>query len=122
MPHFKYIPANVARRQAAHIKTGGNTIYRIENSNEYFKEFGYTEDMAMAGVLPDEFIWAEYVQNNSAHFTACIQTHIIRYLIKHSDVFRKTFGEQSATWLATHAAEKCSKGITCVACKMESVC
>jgi hypothetical protein len=116
MPHFKYIPANVVGKQAAHIKTEENTIYKIEEPNEYFKEFGYTVDMAKAGVLPDEFIWAEYIQKAHANFTACIQIQIIRYLTKHSDIFRKTHGEQCATWLAAHAAEKCSKGVTCVAC------
>lgn len=116
MPHFKYVPVNIASRQAACIKTEENAIYRIENSNEYFKEFGYKEDIARAGVLPDEFIWAEYIQNTSADSTACIQIHIMRYLIKHSDEFRKTYAEQCANWLAAHAAEKCSKGVTCVAC------
>lgn len=117
VPHFKYHSASIANRQAASIEVEGKAIHKIENPDKFYKEFGYTQDMARAGILPDEFIWSEYTNNSSADFTACIQIHIIEYLIKHSETFRKTYGEKCEGWLAAHEAEAAAKGIACVACR-----
>jgi hypothetical protein len=50
--------------------------------------------MANAGILPDEFIWEEYIKDKAASCAACYQLHIIEYLLKHSAAFFQKFGER----------------------------
>jgi hypothetical protein len=48
--------------------------------------------------------------------------HIIEYLKKHSDVFRKRFGDQYEGWMEAHAEVRAQRGVACAACRMKPFC
>ncbi len=122
MPHFKYHLTNVSRMNFGCIEVAGEVIHKIDNVDEFYKEFGYTPDIRKAGVLPDEYVWDEYINNATVNNAACLQMHIIEYLIKHSESFRRKYGVQCESWIADHAKETVARGVACAACRMESFC
>lgn len=89
--------------------------------NKFYGVFGYTKEIAMAGNLPDEFIWTEYV-SGAAKYSVCYQMHIIEYLNKHSEKFRNLYGEECGVWLTAHAEEKAAEDSLCVACRIKPGC
>ena len=122
IPHFKYRFVNISSRRIPCIETCGRVIHEIRNLEEFYSLFGYSPEMSKAGVLPDEYIWAEYIKDSSADFTPCIQMHIIEYLRKHSIAFNKEYGDQCESWIAEHDKIKTERGIACAACRMKPYC
>ena len=122
MPYFKYHLTNASRTNIGCIEVEGEVIHKINNTDEFYKTFGYTPEIRKAGVLPDEFIWEEYINNAAVHNAACLQVRLVEYLIKHSDMFRRKYGAQSERWIADHAKETVTRGVACAACRMESFC
>jgi len=118
VPYFKYYLSNSLSMHFRCVEMEGEVIHRIENIDEFYLEFGYTPDMMKAGVLPEEFIWAEYIQNATCNFVICIQIRILKYLIKHSD----KYVEQCKVWLDTYLEESVAKAATCANCKMKPIC
>jgi len=79
---------------------------------------GYTDDMGRAGVLPDEFIWAEFVKDNSDRSAACLQANIIEYLNKYSDTFRREYGHKYTEWHGICTSDKLRDSADCIDCRM----
>jgi len=117
IPRFKYRTRESANKKFGCIEVEGEVVHKIEDLNEFHKAFGYTSDMANAGILPDEFIWEEYIKDKAASCAACYQLHIIEYLLKHSATFFQKFGERYDDWIAAHAEARAANGKLCVACK-----
>lgn len=44
-----------------HILLNGKALCVIEDIKAFYQSLGYTIEMAKAGVLPDEFLWDEYI-------------------------------------------------------------
>ena len=122
IPHFKYYPANASNNYAACIKLDGKTIHQIANLDEFYKTFGYTHEISMAGVLPDEFIWSEYTNDAALDLAGCLQIRFIEYLDQYSDTFRELFGDLTNTWLAAHSEKKATGGAPCTGCTVKSSC
>lgn len=122
IPLFEYEPSNPSNNYVGTIRLYGKEVHRIQNMNEFYKYFGYTVNDAKKGILPDEFIWMEYVNRHSADFTPCAQMHIIRYLEAHSDTFRHQYINQYKEWFDGHAKIRSEKGIVCASCKMKPFC
>jgi hypothetical protein len=122
IPHFSYNFTNPSHMHYGCIVADGEVIHKVENLNAFYQEFGFTPAMRKAGVLPDEFIWAEYISNTDVHDAACLQIRIIEYLIKNSSQFIKKYGLLYESWIAEHVKEAVARGVTCTACKMESFC
>jgi hypothetical protein len=122
IPNFTYRLANASNRYAACIELEGEEIHKITNLDEFYKAFGYTQNINCAGILPDEFIWAEYINNALVNSAACMKIRIIEYLIKHSDIFRQKYSNQYESWFADHAKEVVARGIECAACRIGSFC
>jgi hypothetical protein len=123
MPHFHFNFAKHSTTYFGVIEADDNVIHHIKNIDKFYGEFGYTTDMAKAGVLPDEFVWAEYIKDDNAEiFATCLQVHIIEYLTKCSDTFRKQYGTQSKHFIASHALEKETNTYTCAACRLKFFC
>lgn len=118
VPYIKYHLANPLSMHFRCVEMEGEVIHRIENIDEFYYEFGYTPDMLKAGVLPEEYIWAKYIQNTACNFTVCIQIRILKYLINHSD----KYGEQCKVWLDTYLKESVAKAATCASCGMKPIC
>jgi hypothetical protein len=122
IPHFQFHTVKNSSSYASCIEMDGEVIHYISNPDEFFKEFGYTADMRMAGVLPEEFIWDEYVKDPVSKFITCRQIHMIRFLKKHSDTFIRKYGNQCENWLATYAKVTAASGVACFACRMRPLC
>ena len=76
--------------------------------------------MAKEGILPDEFIWDEYIKAGSVKSTACMQMHIIEYLNKFSGSFRKKYSDQYKSWIVADA--KPENEDLCFSCDLKPFC
>jgi hypothetical protein len=93
----------------------GEVIDKIDNLDEFYKLFGYTDEIANTGILADEFIWDNYVKDN--RFDACLQMHIVEYLNKHSAKFKELYGGQYEEYVKEHVKAREARGCECYACK-----
>ncbi|MDP3088265.1 MAG: hypothetical protein Q8M99_08810 [Methylotenera sp.] len=87
----------------------------INKVDEFYKVFGYTNELAKEGIGADEFIWDNYVKKKE--FDACLQMHIVEYLNKHSLKFRELYGEQYEGYVKSHALAREARGCECCACQ-----
>lgn len=117
IPRLTYLPKTPSGGYSPCIKVNGKVVHHIEDLGEFHKVFGYTQDIAKAGILPDEFIWEEYFKGIAANRTACFQVHLIEYLLKHSALFRKEYADQCESWIIAHAEARSACGEVCCACK-----
>jgi hypothetical protein len=122
IPHIKYRSKDPSNRHFGIIEIEGNIVHRVEDLNAFYEAFGYIADMRKQGVLPEEFIWEEYVRDSVENHTACYQIHIVEYLIKHSDTFRKKYGAQCENWIVAHAEDITARGVLCVTCRKQPFC
>ena len=121
MPHFKFNYVDISGRRLLRIEAGGKVLHDVENLNEFYQVFGYRADPEMqADLLPDEFVWAEYINKPQADFSSCVQVHIIEYLNAHSEVFKSEYGHHFDKWIADHAHARAERGVCCVACRLSS--
>lgn len=114
IPHFKYNRINLRNKQFGCIMLHEDVIHRIALMDEFYKEFGYTLELAKNKILPEEFIWETFFRYPGRNCDACYQLHMIEYLLKHSDTFAKKYGHECDDWIAAHAEAK-------AACKLECV-
>jgi hypothetical protein len=121
IPNIKY-HAKGRSSQLGFIEIDGKCVHKIKDIDAFYKEFGYTAEMAMAGILPEEFIWQKYIKDNQTKYTHCLQIHLIEYLKKHSDAFRKQNGAQSDAWIAAHAKTGTTENEICFTCRMQPTC
>ncbi len=118
MPHFKFHYVDISGKRTLCIEAAGRILYEIPDQDEFYRIFGYRDNpAAQPDMLPDEFIWMEYVNNSSENFNSCIQAHILEYLKAHSISFNREFGPQCDQWLAEHAQSRAQSGVFCVACR-----
>ncbi len=119
MPHFKFRFADISGARVLCVESGGKIFCEVPRPSEFYHVFGYPADPAQQpGLLPDEFLWTEYVNNPKADFSSCMQIHIIEYLKKHSELFMTEFGEHCDKWIADHVTLREKKGISCIACRL----
>jgi hypothetical protein len=121
IPHFKHNNRCNGRHQTGYIEVDGEVIHPIKDLDEFFKTFGYTKEINMKGILPDEFIWDEYIKDGAKH-TECLQIHLIDYLRTHSETFRQKYGAQCGKWIAALAEPIKENSELCITCKMRSFC
>ncbi len=118
MPHFKFGFTNISGARVLCIESGGKVLCEVSDPGEFYRVFGYRADPAQQpDLLPDEFLWAEYVNNPVADFSACLQIHIVDYLRKHSPSFMQEFGKHYEQWIADHASLRATRGKSCIACR-----
>lgn len=125
IPHVDYYAKRISSKSVLCIEVDGQVMHEINGLDDienFYTVFGYTREMAKAGVLPDEFIWSEYVNGAAAKYSACYRLHIIGYLNKHSVQFRNKYGEQSEKWIAAHADTKAAGDELCFICRMKPFC
>ena len=120
-PKFKFNLTNFQATNYRHIEAEGASIHQIVNVNDFYAEFGYTEDIKKSGLMPDEFIWSEYIKEGNSRLN-CLQMHIVEYLNKHSELFRKQYGDLYEQWRADHEIERAKATELCAACKLKKFC
>lgn len=122
LPKITYNLSNPLNDRYRSIEVNGEVIHWIEDTDNFYKIFGYSADMRKADVLPNEFIWNEYTNNVQYDFTACKLIQIIEYLRIHSHKFLHKYGKECEEWLATLVKLRVAKSEVCAACKMKSGC
>ena len=122
IPHFRRRTGNGTDRHSEFIEMDGLCIHKIDNMGAFHAAFGYTPEIAKSGILPDEFIWEEYIRDKSLTDTECLQIRLIEYLRGNSEVFSNKYWKQSAEWIASHAKAISSRGSLCFNCKMKPFC
>ena len=104
-PRFKY-RLESAKNKSPCIELDGEIIHTIPNIGEFYKYLGYSPELALKGVLPEEFVWETYVKENKQDCASCFQLHIIDYLIRYSTSFAKKFGPDCQKLVAPLSAKK----------------
>jgi hypothetical protein len=122
IPHFKINTVRNIDKQLGYIDANGVVLHWVKDLAEFYSALGYTHSMAKAGVLPDEFIWDEYIKDGAASSTACMQMHIIEYLSKHSEGFREKYGDQYKSWIATYKDAIKEDDEMCLSCSVMRFC
>jgi len=118
MPHFNYQLENPQFGYIGCVYMDGKIIHKIDNIDDFYLEFGYTEKMMEAGVLPEEYIWMTYIQNATCNFAVCLQICIIKYLVKNS----AQYGQQCECLLDDYLKKTVEKGWSCSVCSMKILC
>jgi hypothetical protein len=106
VPLFKLRTKDPTNRYKAYIEFS-NDKFRIFDMNTFYSEMGYTEEMRLNGVLPDEYIWETFVKE-SRHSHCCYQLHIMSFLCKFSTDFLQKYAHKCRDWLATEETMKAS--------------
>ena len=122
VPYLRYRPKDPSNRHFGFVEVDGEIVHKVNDLNAFYEAFGYIDDMRKQGVLPEEFIWEEYVKDSAENHTACYQIHLVEYLIKYSDIFRRKYGVQCVEWLAAHAEDITARDELCVTCRKRSYC
>ncbi len=120
IPQFSYMLDSPQHKNHKCIMSNKVAIGTINDEYEFYQMFGYTIETARAGVLPNEFIWSEYIQKPD--FNACIQMHIIGYLNKFSSKFRELHSSHFNEFIKDHAQKRKSEVTKCFACKLKPIC
>lgn len=121
MPRFRYRFITIQNRRVPCIEADGKIIHEIADLDEFYRAFGYTPEASRAGVLPDEFIWAEYINSTDADFSPCIQMLIAEYLMQQSEAFANQYRDRWECIVVTHAELRDKRGGTrCFACRKKA--
>lgn len=103
IPHFNFRNKSQATKYFGCIETGTEIIHSILDLDTFYKQFGYTINLAKQGILPDEFIWDTYFKNSERSCFSCYQLKMLEYLLKHSLTFANTYRNECDNWIATYA-------------------
>lgn len=117
MPRFRYRYVEIENRRVLCIEEDGEIIHEVRNVRDFYQMFGYQPESLHPDMLPDEFIWFQYVNNTPADFTSRIQRHIMEYLKLHSEAFNRKYGAIYDRLIAIHEAQNAKRGASCFACK-----
>jgi len=119
IPHFTFSHPKISNGYVACIEKDGQPIHQIKNPDAFYKELGYTAEMRMAGVLPDEFLRNE---GNSSFYAICFEMRIIDYLAKNSISFIDEYGYQYQNWLDNLIEAATEKNLSAPPCRTETFC
>lgn len=119
-PDFKFSLSNYNDRNYRFITLGNNKVHYVANVDGLYEALGYSNEIKQSGVLPDEFVWAEYRMPESPQSPMCLQTKIINYLKKHVAAFEEQYSEQLAGWAGCCAGFPEKEIAACVGCLMHA--
>ena len=123
IPHFKYSISTDPINPVLSIEADGKVIHEEACSDEFYKAFGYNQQLKNAGVLPEEFISKEYIKDNEInYYLACMQMHIIDYLKNYSEPFKASYADQCDNWISGYAEIVATRGEKCASCRMMPYC
>lgn len=95
LPNFKSIEVN------------GEAIHQIVDVMTFYEALGYTREIQSSGMMPEEFIWEEYVRHGSRKSIGCLNAKLTEYLKLHSAAFVEKFGNEIDVLLEIcHAADR----------------
>jgi hypothetical protein len=116
VPYFKYSSKDPSQKHLGSIEFEADVIHWIDDLDAFYQAFGYSNDMRKWGVLPDDYLWEEYLCDVKRERSACFQIHVIEYLLKYSPSFVNEYGFQCDAWIEALDKELHSNGKECRAC------
>lgn len=120
VPRFFFNCANPNGKNYKCIEVRGGVIHTIIDVAEFYEALGYKREFAKDGLLPEEFIWNEYIRDNSVKHDKCLQANIFKYLTKKSSAFIEKYGEQFFDQKEVCQSEKLADG-SCDGCVFNPV-
>jgi hypothetical protein len=105
-PHFKFRHKSPSLHHFGCIEMDGEVVHKIADPNPFYAALGYTREMAMAGELPEEFIWDTYFRHCTADCNSCYQLHIVEYLAENTFLFKTKYKKQLEDWLSHYSEKK----------------
>lgn len=108
---FKFRVENTNKVDLPCIELDGDNIHTITDLSEFYKYLGYNSEVALKGILPDEFIWDTYIKKAEKNCASCFQLHIIDFLLRYSTTFTKKYGRECYKLIVPHTAEKAACNI-----------
>lgn len=122
LPSLKY-HLNPGHMHFGSIVAAGEVLHKVTDLDEFYRGFGYTAELRKAGVLPEEFMWEEYIKGErGVIFSTCMQVHMIEYLLLKSARFRQRYAEPAEKFVLAHAEEKLTLSVRCAACRIKEAC
>lgn len=118
IPEFKYYLSNHRHMHFGSIVADEILFHHVDNFDEFYKALGYSDDLAVAGVVPDEFVWDRYCRGDASKSLKCLQVQITVYLYNHSEKFREQYGREYADMIGKCISDKIDDGHHCVNCPM----
>jgi hypothetical protein len=115
IPKFKYGSRDANKNYV--IELEGEVVHRIEDIKEFYQALGYSEDIAKAGLLPDEYIWEKFIKDAETKCHQCFQLHIFKYLHQQSARFREIYQANLEEWSTVLAMAKLCGTAHCPSCK-----
>jgi hypothetical protein len=119
LPQLKVILSSPYHKHFRHIMLGEESLCFIEDTDAFYRSLGYTKQISKS-LLPDEFIWDEYV--NKPDYSVCFQKHILDYLSAHSKKFTELYGELYEKFVIEHESTRIARGTSCAGCKLDEYC
>jgi hypothetical protein len=119
LPQLKVILSSTNHKHFRHIMLGTESLCFIEDTDAFYRSLGYTREAAKT-LLPDEFIWEEYV--NKPGYSLCLQKHILDYLSAHSEKFTELYSELYESFVEEHESTLSARGASCAGCKLDEYC
>ncbi len=119
LPHINYRMRDPANRHFGFIEIDDVEKYWIDDLEAFYQAFGYNSELRKQGIMPDEFIWEEYIKDTKKH-TDCYRFHILEYLFQHSESFRQKHLMDYEHWITEHAATMKENGGHCCTCKCKT--
>lgn len=120
LPQLKVVLSSPHHKHYRHIVLADESLCFIEDINAFYTSLGYTQTIAKSGLLPDEFIWNEYVNNSG--YSVCLQKHIFDYLHSHSPKFNEIYGKLYEEFTDEHTVALEARGSACTGCKLNEYC
>ena len=120
LPQLKIILSSPNHEHYRHIMLGNDSLCFVEDLQAFYRAVGYTVEKAKAGILPEEFIWQEYVHNDG--YSVCLQKHILDYLHAHSPKFNELYSEAYLSFCEAHKEARLARGDACAGCKLVEYC
>ena len=120
LPQLKLVLSSPNSQHFRHIMLGGESLCFIEDIDAFYQTLGYTENIAKAGMLAEEFVWEEYIHNTG--YSVCLQMHIFDYLNAHSPAFAKDYSKEYIAFVEEHNKARLARGSACAGCKLNEYC
>lgn len=119
LPQLKVILSSPNHKHFRHIMLSEESLCFIEDTAAFYRILGYTNEIAKT-LLPDEFIWEEYV--NKPGYSLCFKKHVLDYVNAHSDKFNEMYGDLYQDFVAEHDSTRIARGTMCAGCKLDEYC
>jgi len=74
------------------VVANGDVFHRVFDTTVFYETFGYTKEISILRIAPDEYIWEIFTRAGAPRSRTCLQRLIVHYLRAHSPEFMQLYG------------------------------